>query len=77
MEGSDGNLDGEGDKEIVPTPKGYKNVSIEQESKFLDALQEHATSCQCKMNHLANLHKWGFEVQDLYQCTRCKQTIIY
>jgi hypothetical protein len=47
----------EGENEVdPPTPKGYTIVSIEQEAKFLDALQEHAISCQCKMDHELNLH---------------------
>jgi hypothetical protein len=41
--------DSEGETEAVQTPaKGYKIVSIKQEASFLDALQEHAISCQCK-----------------------------
>jgi hypothetical protein len=58
----------EGENEVVPpTPKGYKIVSIEQEAKFLDVLQEHAISCQSKMDHVLNLHKWGFGVGDSYE----------
>jgi hypothetical protein len=68
----------EGENEVdPPIPKGCKIVSIEQEAKFLDALQEHAILCQCKMDHILNLHKWGFKVRNSYECRRCKQTIIY
>jgi hypothetical protein len=68
----------EGENEVdVLSPKGYKIVSIKQEAKFLDALQEHALSCQCKMNHVIASNKCGFEVKDFYECRRCKQTIIY
>jgi hypothetical protein len=52
-EGNDIDSDEE-EKEAVlmMTPKGYKLVSIDQETNFFDALQEHAQSCQCKMNLL-------------------------
>jgi hypothetical protein len=47
IEGCDRDLEGE--TEAVWTPaNGYKIVSIEQEATFLDALQEHTMSCQCK-----------------------------
>jgi hypothetical protein len=65
----------EGENEVdPPSLKGYKIVSIEQEAKFLDSLQEHAMSCQCKMNHVIASNKCGFEVKEFYECRRCKQT---
>jgi hypothetical protein len=29
------------------------------------------------MDHVLNLHKWGFGVGDSYEWRRCKQTIVY
>jgi hypothetical protein len=67
----------EGEKEVLPmSPKGYKLVSIDQETNFVNALQQHAMSCQCQMV-VENSSKWGFEVKDSYVCQKCNHRINY